>query len=143
MSNCHYSKLDFILMLQNWKITNMHKLPNVKMKIDFHVTVWLSMRLYLIHKGFSCLLYPNPYLPTGSAWLGKPGICSLLGTTLSGFRGCNPPGLMLSQSWDHKPRRRQSLSPWQKCHLYPLHSAWPWAWPVSQWWVRILKGGST
>ena len=67
----------------------------------------------------------------------------MLGTTLPGFGGCNPPWLRLSQSWDDKPLRRQGLSPWQGCHLCPLHPAWPWAWPVSQWWVRILKGGST
>ena len=67
----------------------------------------------------------------------------MLGTALPGFRGCNPPWLRLSQSWDHKPLRRQSLSAWQVCHLCPLHPAWPWAWPVSQWGVRILKGGST
>ena len=36
----------------------------------------------------------------------------MLGTTLPGLRGCNPPWLRLSQSWDHKPLRRQSLSPW-------------------------------
>ena len=67
----------------------------------------------------------------------------LLGTALPGFRGCNPPWLRLTQNWDHKPLRRQSLSPWQGCHLCPLHPAWPWACPVSQWWERILKGGST
>ena len=73
----------------------------------------------------------------------KEGSRWLLGTALPGFRSCNPPWLRLSQNWDHKPRRRQSLSPWQGCHLCPLHPAWPWAWPVSQWWVRILKGGTT
>ena len=54
-----------------------------------------------------------------------------------------PSWLRVSQSWDHKPLRRQSLSPWHVCHLCPLHPAWPWAWPISQWRVRILKGGST
>ena len=49
----------------------------------------------------------------------------LLGTALPGFRGCNPSWLRLSQSWDHKPLRRQSLSPWQGCHLCPLYPAWP------------------
>ena len=67
----------------------------------------------------------------------------LLGTALPGFRSCHPPWLRLSQSWDHTPLRRQSLSPWQVCHLCPLHPAWPWAWPVSQWRVRFLKGGTT
>ena len=52
-------------------------------------------------------------------------IVSMLGTALPGFRGCNPPLLRLSQSWDHKPRRRQRLSPWQVCHLCPLHPAYP------------------
>ena len=49
----------------------------------------------------------------------------LLGTALPGFRGCNPSWLRLSQNWDHKPLRRQSLSPWQVCHLCPLHPVWP------------------
>ena len=73
----------------------------------------------------------------------SPNGLRLLGTALPGFRGYNPSWLRLSQSWDHKPLRRQSLSPWQKCHFCPLHPAWPWAWPVSQRRVRILKGGST
>ena len=79
-----------------------------------------------------------------NAWMDKAvGRLHMLGTALPGFRGCNPSWLSLSQSWDHKTLRRQSLSPWQKCHFCPLHPAWPWAWPVSQWRVRILKGGST
>ena len=36
----------------------------------------------------------------------------ILGTALPGFRNCNTPWLRLSQNWDHKPLRRQSLSPW-------------------------------
>ena len=36
-----------------------------------------------------------------------------------------PLRLRLSQSWDHRPQRRQCLSPWQVCHLCPLHPAWP------------------
>ena len=35
----------------------------------------------------------------------------LLGTALAGFRSCKPPWLRLSQSWDHKPLRRQSYLP--------------------------------
>ena len=50
---------------------------------------------------------------------------SVLGTALPGFRSYNPPWLRLSQSWDHKPLRRQSFSPWQVCYLCPLHPAWP------------------
>ena len=91
---------------------------------------WLVIIMYLLWSTYSMRR-------GGHLW------CSLLGTALPGFRGCNPPWLRLRQSWDHKPRKRQSLSPWQKCHLCPLHPAWPWAWPVSQWRVRILKGGST
>ena len=52
----------------------------------------------------------------------------LLGTVLPGFRSCNPPWLRLSERpWDHKPLKRQSLSPWQGLHLCPLspHLAWP------------------
>ena len=46
----------------------------------------------------------------------------LLGTTLPDFRSCNPPWLRLSErTWDHKPLRRQSLSPWQGHHLCPLY----------------------
>ena len=51
----------------------------------------------------------------------------------------NPPWLRL-RPWDHKPLRRQSLFPWQGCCPCPLYPAWPWAWPVSQWRVRFLKG---
>ena len=43
----------------------------------------------------------------------------MLGTALPGFRGCNLPWLRLSQNWDHKPLRRQSLSPWQVCQTLP------------------------
>ena len=51
---------------------------------------------------------------------------TLLGTALLGFRSCNCPWLRLSQRpQDHKPLRRLSLSPWQVCHLCPLHPAWP------------------
>ena len=46
----------------------------------------------------------------------------LLGTTLPGFRDSNPPWLRLSERpWDPKPLRRQSLSPWQEHHLFPLY----------------------
>ena len=46
----------------------------------------------------------------------------LLGTALPGFRSCNPPRLRMSQRpWDHKPLRRQSLSPWQGCCPCPLY----------------------
>ena len=46
----------------------------------------------------------------------------LLGTPLPGFRSYKPPWLRLSQRpWDHKPLRRQSLSPWQRRHLCPLY----------------------
>ena len=46
----------------------------------------------------------------------------MLGTALPGFRSCNPSWLRLSQRpWDHKPLRRQSLSPWQGRHLCPLY----------------------
>ena len=78
---------------------------------------------------------------TGLSWISY--FSQILGTALPGFRSCNPPWLRLSQNWDYEPLRKQSLSPWQVCHLCPLHPAWPWAWPVSQWWVRFLKGGST
>ena len=62
----------------------------------------------------------------------------MLGTTLPGFRHCNPPWLRLSQRpWDHKPLRRQSLSPWLISTL--LYPPCPGAWPVSQWRVRFLK----
>ena len=45
-----------------------------------------------------------------------------MGTTLLGFRSCKPPWLRLSQRpWDHKPLRRQSLSPWQGHHPCPLY----------------------
>ena len=95
--------------------------------------------------------FPHPSTPPEPTSLPPPPpspltlfLCPLLlGTALPGFRGCNPPWLRLSQSWDHKPLRKQSLPPWQKCHFCPLHPAWPWAWPVSQWRVRILKGWST
>ena len=47
---------------------------------------------------------------------------AMLGTALPGFRSYNLPWLRLSQRpWDHKPLRRQSLSPWQGCHLCPLY----------------------
>ena len=76
-----------------------------------------------------------------------PAWSLLLGTTLPGFRSCNPPWLRLSQwPWGHKPLRRQSLSPWEGGVLpLPtlLYPAWPWAWPVSQWQIRFLKGGTT
>ena len=50
----------------------------------------------------------------------------LLGTALPGFRDCNPPWLRLSKRpWDHKPLRRQSLSPWQEHHLCPLYFILP------------------
>ena len=46
----------------------------------------------------------------------------VLGTALPGFRSCNPPWLRLSQRpCDHKPLRRQSLSPWHEHHLCPLY----------------------
>ena len=46
----------------------------------------------------------------------------VLGTALPDFRSCNPPWLRLSQRpWDHKPLRRQSLSPWQGRHPCPLY----------------------
>ena len=46
----------------------------------------------------------------------------VLGTAPPGFKSCNPPWLRLSQRpWDHKPLRRQSLSPWQECHFCPLY----------------------
>ena len=46
----------------------------------------------------------------------------LLGSTLPCFRSCNPPWLRLSKRpWDHKPLRRQSLSPWQGCRPCPLN----------------------
>ena len=46
----------------------------------------------------------------------------LLGTALPGFRSYKPPWLRLSQRpWDHKPLRRQSLSPWQGSHPCPLY----------------------
>ena len=90
-----------------------------------------------------CFLPYTILLKVFSMTVKIPAKFLLLGTALPGFRGCNPPWLRLSQSWDHKPLRRQSLSPWQKCHLCPLLPAWPWDWPVSQWQVRILKGGST
>ena len=39
---------------------------------------------------------------------------SVLGTALAVFSRCNPPWLRLSdRPWNHKPLRRQSLSPWQ------------------------------
>ena len=89
--------------------------------------------------GINCSSYKSSYIEVQhSLW-----DIDVLGTALPGFRGCNPPWLRLSQSWDHKSLKRQSLSPWQVYHLCPLHPAWPWAWPVSQWRVRILKGGST
>ena len=48
--------------------------------------------------------------------------CAELGTTLPGVRSCNPPWLRLSErSWDPKPLRRQSLSPWRGHHLCPLY----------------------
>ena len=41
-------------------------------------------------------------------------IAPVLGTALPGFRSCKPPWLRPSERpWDHKPLRRQSLSPWQ------------------------------
>ena len=52
----------------------------------------------------------------------------LLGTALPGFRSFNPLWPRLSKrSWDPKPLRRYSLSPWQEHHLCPLllHPAWP------------------
>ena len=70
----------------------------------------------------------------------------MLGATLPGFRSCNPSWLRLSERpWDHKSLRRQSLSSLAWAPPLPplLHPAWPWAWPVSQWWVRFLKGGTT
>ena len=46
----------------------------------------------------------------------------LLGSALPCFRSCKPPWLRLSdRPWDHKPLRRQSLSPWQghcPCSIY-------------------------
>ena len=51
-------------------------------------------------------------------------ICEvMLGTTLPGFRSCKTPWPRLSDKpWDHKPLRRQSLSPWQGHRLCPLYS---------------------
>ena len=47
---------------------------------------------------------------------------SMLGTALPGFRSCKPPWLRLRQRpWDHKPLRRQTLSPRQGCHLCSLY----------------------
>ena len=46
----------------------------------------------------------------------------LLGSVLPGFRSSKPPGLRLSESpWDHKPLRRQNLSPWQGQRPSPLY----------------------
>ena len=53
-----------------------------------------------------------------------PNITQLvvLGTALPGFRSCKPPWLRLCERpWDHKPLRRQSLSPWQGCCPCPLY----------------------
>ena len=147
---------------------NMSHLENVWKKIHTHIFIpeksgkydveecILMMSLYLLHYSshviFSTLGWAFPTSPKASllSWYIKLKAVivftiytCVLGTALPGFRGCNPPWLRLSQSWNHKPLRRQSLSPWQVCHLCPLHPAWPWTWPVSQWRVRILKGGST
>ena len=84
---------------ESWNVYDHQKTSNSKSKLWWHHTSWLPSTTE-----------PQP----------------LLGTALPGFRGYNPPWLRLSQSWDHKPLRRQSLSPWQKCHLCPLHPAWPW-----------------
>ena len=59
----------------------------------------------------------------GPSWE-EPGFKEtvMLGTALPGFRSCNPSWLKLSERpWDPKPLRRQSLSPWQEHHLYPLY----------------------
>ena len=46
----------------------------------------------------------------------------LLGTALPGFRTYKPLWLRLSERpWDHKPLRRQSLSPWQEHRLCPTY----------------------
>ena len=46
----------------------------------------------------------------------------LLGSALPCFRSCKPPWLRLSERpWDHKPLRRQSLSPWPGRHLCPIY----------------------
>ena len=50
----------------------------------------------------------------------------LLGTTLPGFRSCNPPWQRLTETLgDANPLRRQSLSPWQERHLCPLYFTLP------------------
>ena len=54
--------------------------------------------------------------------LGSRESMQLLGSALPGFRSCKPPWLRLSERpWDHKPLRRQSLSPWQGCRPCPLN----------------------
>ena len=45
-----------------------------------------------------------------------------VGTALPGFKSCKPPWLRLSERlWDHKPLRRQSLSPRQGHCPSPLY----------------------
>ena len=50
------------------------------------------------HYKYICIQYK-------STQIHKENLGGLLGTALPGFRGCNPPWLRLSQSWDHKPLR--------------------------------------
>ena len=124
---------ELLSFLQLLFIPNGFFFPGQKFSGQFIVEVWTSgcLRACTFAGSMSHLC---SHLSATLAWKNMMLSCSpqlretgqrILGTTLPGFRSCNPPWLRLSQSWDHKPLRRQSLSPWQKCHLCPLHPAWP------------------
>ena len=118
-----------VTSLRSWMISPC--LPRVQHKLR-NLRSWTNLRIL----ANECLLYPSketyPHKNIHLSWAsrvhlnlrehGKSDFPPLLGTALPGFRSCKPPWLRLSERpWDHKPLRRQSLSPWQGPHLCPLY----------------------
>ena len=105
-----------------WKDTQCHQSSErCKLKSQWDITSHLSEWLSSINPQMTSAREDiEKREPSLTVW--EPIWKTVLGTALPGVRSCNPPWLRLSQRpWDHKLLRRQSLSPWQGCHLCPLY----------------------
>ena len=68
-------------------------------QLEQFMAIWGTAKTYLLTQGreseWFTSFFPNQRIHN----LNLP----VLGTALPGFRGCNPPWLRLSQSWDPNP----------------------------------------
>ena len=105
-NSLYHCSLHFSSPLSKTIATGYMWLFKLQLKVDHLNTNKVHFLICSIHISF-CQIHMQQHL--------------LLETALSGFRSYNPPWLRLSQNWDYKPLRRQSLSPWQVCHLCSLY----------------------